>query len=100
MSFFSSTIPSPIGNLRALADADFLYLLEFEDSKELEKKIGKIISPSKEKIIQQENPILIETKQELHEYFEGKRKNFEIPLQPIGTKFQKHAWNALSKIPF
>lgn len=100
MSFFSTTISSPIGNLRALADADFLYLLEFEDSKELEKKIGKIISSSKRKIIQEENPILIKTKQELHEYFEGKRKNFEIPLQPLGTEFQQKSWEALRDIPF
>ncbi len=34
------------------------------------------------------------------EYFEGKRVDFELPLDPDGTEFQKQAWDALVKIPF
>jgi len=36
----------------------------------------------------------------LHEYFEGKRKNFDIDLNPTGTDFQKKVWNALKEIPY
>ncbi len=100
MALFWTTITSPIGNLRAIASEDFLSLLEFEDSKELSAKIEKITAISREKIKETENRILLQTKTELSEYFEGKRKHFEIPLQPLGTEFQKHAWDALSKIPF
>lgn len=39
------------------------------------------------------------TKQ-LDEYFAGKRKKFELKLNPIGTEFQKKAWKALESIPF
>ena len=39
---------------------------------------------------------------ELREYFAGKRKNFDIPLDPCpgGTDFQERVWTALQEIPF
>ena len=37
---------------------------------------------------------------QLHEYFEGKRKKFDINLNPTGTDFQKKVWNALKEIPY
>lgn len=38
--------------------------------------------------------------QELQQYFEGKRTNFETPLCFNGTTFQQNVWNQLLKIPF
>lgn len=40
------------------------------------------------------------TMRELQEYFEGKRKEFTVPLAMEGTEFQKKVWNALLKIPY
>lgn len=37
---------------------------------------------------------------ELSEYFSGKRKSFDLPLEPQGTEFQKKVWAALLEIPF
>lgn len=37
---------------------------------------------------------------QLNEYFTGKRKDFELPLNASGTDFQKKAWEALTKIPY
>lgn len=37
---------------------------------------------------------------ELKEYLDGKRKCFDIPLEPHGTEFQKAVWNELIKIPY
>jgi len=37
---------------------------------------------------------------QLKEYFEGKRKEFELPLNPSGTAFQKKVWKLLETIPF
>jgi methylated-DNA-[protein]-cysteine S-methyltransferase len=34
------------------------------------------------------------------EYFEGKRKEFHLKLNPQGTDFQKRVWNALLEIPY
>jgi methylated-DNA-[protein]-cysteine S-methyltransferase len=38
--------------------------------------------------------------EEINEYFSGKRSNFDIPLAPEGTEFQKSVWNVLKKIPY
>lgn len=37
---------------------------------------------------------------ELDEYFEGKRKTFDIPLRTHGTAFQEKVWAALRAIPY
>lgn len=37
---------------------------------------------------------------ELVEYFEGSRRQFEVPLDLRGTLFQREVWSALQKIPF
>ncbi len=37
---------------------------------------------------------------QLKEYFEGKRKHFNLKLNPQGTDFQKKVWEALQEIPF
>ncbi|MCL2221937.1 MAG: methylated-DNA--[protein]-cysteine S-methyltransferase [Oscillospiraceae bacterium] len=37
---------------------------------------------------------------ELSEYFEGKRLDFSVPINPCGTEFQKKVWNALLNVPF
>jgi methylated-DNA-[protein]-cysteine S-methyltransferase len=41
-----------------------------------------------------------ETVRQLREYFAGRRKEFELPLAPEGTKFQKSVWRELQDIPY
>jgi methylated-DNA-[protein]-cysteine S-methyltransferase len=45
--------------------------------------------------------MLVEQAQaQLAEYFAGRRREFELPLDPIGTDFQQRAWLALLEIPY
>jgi methylated-DNA-[protein]-cysteine S-methyltransferase len=44
--------------------------------------------------------LLLKAADELREYFEGKRKSFDLPLSPQGTAFQKSVWNSLLQIPY
>ena len=37
---------------------------------------------------------------QLEEYFEGERKEFDLPLNPKGTSFQQKVWSCLYKIPY
>ncbi|HTA41765.1 MAG TPA: methylated-DNA--[protein]-cysteine S-methyltransferase [Bryobacteraceae bacterium] len=37
---------------------------------------------------------------QLKEFFAGERQDFDIPLAPKGTAFQKRVWAELVKIPF
>ncbi|MCL1124109.1 methylated-DNA--[protein]-cysteine S-methyltransferase [Shewanella surugensis] len=39
-------------------------------------------------------------KVQLLEYFKGQRQQFDLPLDPQGTVFQKQVWHALRQIPF
>lgn len=39
-------------------------------------------------------------KTELEEYFAGKRKHFDLPLEGEGTDFQKKVWKELENIPY
>lgn len=47
-----------------------------------------------------ETPVLKEAGRQLMEYFEGVRKEFELPLAPTGTEFMLRVWNALLEIPY
>ena len=40
------------------------------------------------------------TAAQLEEYFEGSRKEFDLPLAPRGTPFQLAVWEELARIPF
>jgi methylated-DNA-[protein]-cysteine S-methyltransferase len=37
---------------------------------------------------------------ELQEYFEGRRREFTVPLHPQGTDFQLRVWQVLRTIPY
>ncbi|MGJ1318781.1 methylated-DNA--[protein]-cysteine S-methyltransferase [Sphingobacterium spiritivorum] len=47
-----------------------------------------------------QNPILLQTEQQLTEYFAKARTTFDIPLDFSGTEFQKKVWKALLNVPF
>jgi methylated-DNA-[protein]-cysteine S-methyltransferase len=38
--------------------------------------------------------------EQLREYFVGTRREFDLPLAPAGTDFQRRVWEALRTIPF
>lgn len=37
---------------------------------------------------------------QLREYFDGRLREFDLPLQPEGTSFQLQVWKALREIPY
>jgi methylated-DNA-[protein]-cysteine S-methyltransferase len=47
-----------------------------------------------------ENSLVANVFKQLKEYFKRKRREFELPLDIIGTDFQKRVWNELLKIPY
>lgn len=75
---------SPIGVLELICENDYLIslkLVENESKSDNETTLIKTI------------------KIQLDEYFEGKRKKFNIKLNPKGSEFQKRVWMELLKIP-
>lgn len=85
------TIDSPIGRLSLAASTSALHAIEFENNRHPQARADWIAG---------ETPLLRQTALQLHEYFDGRRQSFELPLAPQGTDFQRAAWQALSAIPY
>ena len=84
-------------------DFHFLVVTAREDEKEYVKEI-QVLSRQQALEIRQNrsmpSPLQREVDKQMKEYFEGERKEFDLPLRPEGTDFQKKVWNALLEIPF
>jgi methylated-DNA-[protein]-cysteine S-methyltransferase len=86
-------ISSPIGKLKLVAsDKGLVAILWERDRPNRVRLSGLIEDPN--------HPILLKTEQQLSEYFAGKRRQFSLPLDLRGTKFQNDVWSALLAIPF
>lgn len=47
-----------------------------------------------------DNVHLKRAKKQLSEYFAGRRKVFELELDPAGSEFQKQVWKAIAGVPY
>ena len=84
---------SPIGLIRIDETASFLTRADFvEQSPESEHCQSVGISNS--------STLLKDACRQLDEYFEGRRRKFDLALQPHGTDFQRSAWQSLLLIPY
>jgi methylated-DNA-[protein]-cysteine S-methyltransferase len=86
-------IPSPVGDLKLIAGDQGLVAILWDHVKPKRIQPGTLAA-------NENHPILIETEQQLNEYFHGARKSFSLQLQLIGTNFQLNVWQALLAIPF
>jgi len=82
--FFNDVLETPIGLLEVVADHDSVLGVDFTE---------KFESANPNSITQ-----LVIT--QLSEYFEGKRKSFDLPLAPRGTQFQQQVWRALLTVDY
>lgn len=92
-AFYCKTIESPIGNLILVSSQRALVGVLWENEKPGRVHLAPLIEDKK-------NPVLIEAQRQLKEYFQGKRNSFDLPLDFVGTDFQKSVWKYLLKIPY
>lgn len=45
-------------------------------------------------------PTIMQCKQQLLEYFMGKRAKFDVPIRPFGTDYSQLVWNELKKVGY
>ena len=91
---------TPLGTMYTGAVEEGICLLEFTDRKMLETELKSLSKRLNANIIQGANQHFDLLKQQLDEYFEGKRKEFNIPLFTPGSEFQQSVWKALQDIPY
>ena len=87
---------SPVGKLIIITAKEGLHAVLWENDRKntaVEKVIQALPKSSTDKII-------LKTKKQLTEYFQGNRKIFDLPLVIDGTDFQKQCWQQLIEIPY
>lgn len=96
----STILESPVGPLLLGAKEGALCLLEFCDRRSLEKQVSVLQRRLGCAVVPGDNEMLRRTRRELKEYFDGKRRKFDVPLEYPGTEFQHSVWGELRKIPY
>lgn len=93
MTFHRATLDAPFGKLTVVAsDAGVRYVMFDHDAHP--KPLDRI------DIVDAAHPVLDRACSQLDEYLRGSRKEFDLPLDLVGTEFQISAWRSLARIPF
>lgn len=93
MSLAYKQIESPVGRLTLVASDEALVAVLWENDRPMRVRLGEVTAD-------EVHPVLTRAEQQLGEYFAGRRRVFDLPLDPAGTPFQKKVWEALRRIPF
>lgn len=93
-------IETDLGTMVACATDKGVCLLEFSDRKGLETELKQLAKYHNANIVQGQNKYFKQLKEELDAYFEGRLKEFKVPLDISGTDFHKQVWQALVEIPY
>lgn len=84
---------SPVGELNLVASERGLRAVLWA-----EERAGRVRLP--ERRDDPAHAVLAEAVRQLRDYFEGRRRTFDLPLDPEGTDFQKAVWTGLNSIPY
>lgn len=93
-------IESPVGPLIAGATDEAICLLEFSDRNILDGQLTALKRRLRAGIAPGANPLLKSLREQLGEYFAGRRRAFDLPLSYPGTPFQQKVWSKLLEIPY
>lgn len=93
MTFFYKTMQSPVGELKLIASDKGLTAILWENDDPKRVRVG----PLEEN---KNHSVLLEAERQLKAYFAGHLEKFSLPLDFVGTEFQKKVWQALLTIPF
>ena len=87
-----TTMDSPIGELRLVEQAGAITAIEFSPFRDPDGRVRGNRDDA--------HPLLVETKRQLTAYFARDLKEFDLPLTPAGTDFQKRVWDQLVGIAY
>jgi len=93
-------VETDLGVMVAGATDKGICMFEFADYKLLDLELRQLAASFKTSLVQGENPHFDTLRVQLDAYFKGERKAFDIPLDLVGTKFQKQVWLSLLQIPY
>jgi methylated-DNA-[protein]-cysteine S-methyltransferase len=88
-----AVIPSPVDDLLAVCDGEALTGLQFAPVSRRWPDQGRL--PPDDGLA-----LLDEVREQLGDYFAGRRRTFDVPLALHGSEFQLNVWQALREIPY
>lgn len=92
---------SPCGELIIGSYGDKLCLCDWQNSEKRRNSIDKRIQKGLQtEYIVGTSEVIKKAIDQLDEYFDDKRKEFDVPLLFVGTDFQKAVWDELLNIPY
>ena len=89
-----------IGELILGSFADKLCLLDFNHRKMRKAVDHRIKKGLNADFIEKDSNIIQKTRIELDEYIQGNRRELDVPIQMVGSDFQKSVWTTLLKVPY
>ena len=96
---FAERIETPLGTMLAVADDEGLRLVEFTDRRALERELTILRQRLKTNVVPGQHPHLDAIRTQLAAYFSGANLDFNVPLAPVGSDFQRRTWDMLCTIP-
>lgn len=93
-------IETPLGTMTAAATDEGICLLEFSDRNTLPAEYHELEKLLNQKFEEGDNQNISMLEEQLKEYFNGLRKEFDINMITPGTDFQKSVWRELCNIPY
>lgn len=97
---FVDWMETPEGRMVVVADARALYLIEFVDRVKLPRQFERLRRIHGRAIVPGTTAVTEAIRQEMSEYFAGKRQRFSVTIETTGTEFQGGVWDALQTIPY
>jgi methylated-DNA-[protein]-cysteine S-methyltransferase len=88
-----TTMDSPVGELRLVAHDGAIVAIEFSPFRGLAD--GRPIGDRRD-----DDPLLRRAMEQLTAYFAGERRDFDLPLAPHGSAFQRKVWEQLRGIGY
>jgi methylated-DNA-[protein]-cysteine S-methyltransferase len=88
-----TVMPSPIGDLRIVERDGSILAIEFSPFKQ--PVDGRPLGARSD-----DEPVLAEAVRQLTAYFGRQLTEFDLPLAPVGTEFQRRVWEQLEKIGY
>lgn len=91
---------TPVGEIIFGSYDEKLCLADWRYRKMRESVDARLQKGLNAEYVEEDTEVLKEARKQFNEYFDHKRKSFDLPLLMVGTDFQRSVWDGLMQIPY
>ncbi len=93
-------IETPLGTMEAAATDLGICLLGWPDGRHHALELKQLAAALGSEPVEGDSEHFEALRRQLNEYFRGGRREFDVPLELVGTEFQRQVWEGLLQIPY